>query len=136
VRSGYDAVVLATPLERSGGLRLRGVGAPPRPRRFQRTVTTFVRGRLAPAWFGVAWLPGARPPGRRVHPVLAAACPSRHMISMCNRMSLCSTACRLPTADRCPARLRGPLPAPSSPRLLPPPPQADSAVRAPQRSTS
>ena len=55
---GYAAVVLATPLERSGGLRLRGVGHRPRLRSYQRTVTTFVRGRLDPAWFGVARLPG------------------------------------------------------------------------------
>ena len=55
---GYAAVVLATPLERSGGLRLHGVGPLPRLRSYQRTVTTFVRGRLDPAWFGVARLPG------------------------------------------------------------------------------
>ena len=59
VVAGYAAVVLATPLERSGGLRLHGVGAQPRTRPYQRTVTTFVRGRLDPAWFGVARLPGA-----------------------------------------------------------------------------
>jgi len=124
-RGGYAAVVLATPLERSGGLRLTGVGAPPRPRRFQRTVTTFVRGRLAPAWFGVARLPGARPPVRRAHPVLAPACPAR--------LSAHATTCHFAArpagcaADRKrPARLRGPLPAPSPSRLPPPPPTADS----------
>ncbi|KAK9839631.1 hypothetical protein WJX81_001751 [Elliptochloris bilobata] len=57
VVGGYAAVVLATPLERSGGLCLKGVGPAPRERRFQRTVTTFVRGRLDPAYFGVARLP-------------------------------------------------------------------------------
>ncbi len=59
VVGGYAAVALATPLERSGGLTLTGVESVPPARQFQRTVTTFVRGRLAPAWFGVTRLPGA-----------------------------------------------------------------------------
>lgn len=54
----YDAVVIAAPLELAG-LQLRGFNVPDIPqRRFKRTVTTIVAGRLRPAYFGVRKLPG------------------------------------------------------------------------------
>ena len=53
----YDAVVVATPLERAN-LLLTGFDMPKvPPREFKRTITTIVAGILRPSYFGVQSMP-------------------------------------------------------------------------------
>ena len=53
----FDAVVIATPLEQAN-LSFQGHTLPQLPaRRYQRTVTTYVRGTLRPSAFGESEMP-------------------------------------------------------------------------------
>ena len=65
MKGPYAAVVLAAPLEQSQ-LQFSGFEPPSIPtRKYQTTVTTIVRGSLAPSFFNVATVPpgGQTPPG-------------------------------------------------------------------------
>ncbi|KAK9809372.1 hypothetical protein WJX73_009603 [Symbiochloris irregularis] len=67
----YDAVMVATPLEQAN-IQFEGFDPPPLPpRKYQRTVTTLVSGRLQPTYFGVA----ALPPGESIMVTAAAKTP-------------------------------------------------------------
>lgn len=50
----FDAVIVAVPLELSSGLSFQGFDLPVIPtRKFQRTVTTLVKGKARPTFFGI-----------------------------------------------------------------------------------
>jgi hypothetical protein len=58
----FDAVVIATPLE-AAKLGFVGMDLPHIPhRKYQRTVSTVIRGKLDPAYFGVTAMPGGNAP--------------------------------------------------------------------------
>lgn len=85
----FDAVVIATPLEQAN-LSFQGHTLPQLPaRKYQRTVTTYVRGTLRPSAFGESKMPrggslrGLAPLPARRNLVLLSSCPGYTTERLC-----------------------------------------------------